>query len=312
MALSKLKRKSRNPIKESGGDRVFLFVVYAIIAFALAITLYPLIYVFSASITNPSFVSSGEMWFFPKDITFEGYRILWGNTAIWRGYYNTIIYTAIGTTINLLVTIPGAYVLSRDDFQLKNAVTRMMIITMFISGGLIPSYLLIINLGLGNTMWALLLPGAASVYNVVVTRTFFQSSIPESLTEAAVVDGATDFQIFGRIILPLSKPIIAVMALFYGVGHWNNFFSALIYLDDRDKYPLQMVLREILVQQDMSSNPSIGQMTQDQAQFLHSQQQLTAILKYGVMIVASIPVIAVYPFLQKYFVQGVMIGSVKG
>lgn len=312
MALSKLKRKSRNPIKESGGDRVFLFIVYAIIAFALAITLYPLIYVFSASITNPSFVSSGEMWFFPKDITFEGYRILWGNTAIWRGYYNTIIYTAIGTTINLLVTIPGAYVLSRDDFQLKNAVTRMMIITMFISGGLIPSYLLIINLGLGNTMWALLLPGAASVYNVVVTRTFFQSSIPESLTEAAVVDGATDFQIFGRIILPLSKPIIAVMALFYGVGHWNNFFSALIYLDDRDKYPLQMVLREILVQQDMSSNPSIGQMTQDQAQFLHSQQQLTAILKYGVMIVASIPVIAVYPFLQKYFVQGVMIGSVKG
>lgn len=312
MALSKLKSKSKSPIKQSGGDRVFLFIVYAIVLFALAITLYPLIYVFSASISNPSFVSSGEMWFFPKDITFEGYRILWGNTAIWRGYYNTIVYTAIGTTINLLVTIPGAYVLSRDDFQLKNAVTRMMIITMFVSGGLIPSYLLIINMGLGNTMWALLLPGAASVYNVVVTRTFFQSSIPDSLTEAAVVDGATDFQIFSRIILPLSKPIIAVMALFYGVGHWNNFFSALIYLDDRDKYPLQMVLREILVQQDMSTNPSIGQMTQDQAQFLHSQQQLTAILKYGVMIVASLPVIAVYPFLQKYFVQGVMIGSVKG
>lgn len=312
MALSKLKRKSKSPIKESGGDRLFMFIVYAIIAFALIVTLYPLIYVFSASVSNPSFVSSGEMWFFPKDLTFEGYRILWGNTSIWRGYYNTIVYTAIGTTINLLVTIPGAYVLSRDDFQLKNLVTKMMIVTMFISGGLIPSYLQIIKMGLGNTMWALLLPGAASVYNIVVTRTFFQSSIPESLTEAAVVDGATDFQIFSRIIMPLSKPIIAVMALFYGVGHWNNFFSALIYLDDRDKYPLQMVLREILVQQDMSSNPSIGQMTQEQAQFLHSQQQLTAILKYGVMIVASIPVIAVYPFLQKYFVQGVMIGSVKG
>ena len=312
MAFSKFKRKSKSPIKESRGDRIFLFVVYAIIAFALAITLYPLIYVFSASISSPSLVNSGEMWFLPKDITFEGYRILWGNTSIWNGYYNTIIYTAIGTTINLLVTIPGAYVLSRDDFQLKGFVTRMMIITMFVSGGLIPSYLLIIRMGLGNTMWALLLPGAASVYNVVVTRTFFQTSIPDSLTEAAVVDGATDFQIFSRIILPLSKPIIAVMALFYGVGHWNNFFSALIYLDDRDKYPLQMVLREILVQQDMSSNPSIGQMTQEQAQFLHSQQQLTAILKYGVMIVASLPVIAVYPFLQKYFVQGVMIGSVKG
>lgn len=306
------KKNKKKPIKESAADRVFLGIVYIMLIFALVVTIYPLLYILSASVSNPNAVNSGEMWLFPVDITWEGYRLIFANTAIWRGYYNTIIYTTVGTLLNLAVTLPAGYVLSRQDFQLRGFVTKMMVFTMFVSGGLIPSYILITDLGLTNSMWALILPGAASVYNIVVTRVFFQSTIPDELTEAAVIDGATNMDIFTKVVIPLSKPIIAVMALFYGVGHWNNFFSALLYMDDRSKYPLQMILREILVQQDMSSNPSIGSMTTDQAQFLHSQQQLSAILKYGVMIVATLPIIMVYPFLQKYFVQGVMIGSIKG
>lgn len=305
-------KKKNKLIKESVPDRIFLITIYLMLFFALGVTLYPLIYIISASISNPSAVNSGAMWLYPVEVTWEGYRIIFANADIWRGYYNTIVYTAIGTLVNLIFTLPGAYALSRDDFQLKGFVTKMMVITMFVSGGLIPTYILITDLGLTNSMWALILPGAASVYNIVVCRVFFQSTVPDELTEAAVMDGASDFMIFFRIILPLSKPIIAVMALFYGVGHWNNFFSALLYIDDRSKYPLQMILREILVQQDMSSNPGIGSMTTDQAQFLYSQQQLSAILRYGIMIVATLPVILVYPFLQKYFVKGVMIGSIKG
>lgn len=305
-------KKKKNSVKEPLADRIFLGFVYTMLILALIITIYPLVYIISASLSNPSSVNSGEMWLFPVDVTWEGYRLIFANTDIWRGYYNTIFYTTVGTLINLAFTLPEAYVLSREDFQLRGLVTKMMVITMFVSGGLIPSYILVTGLGLGNSMWALILPGAASVYNIVVCRVFFQSSIPDELTEAAVIDGASDFMIFFKIVMPLSKPIIAVMALFYGVGHWNNFFSALLYMDDRSKYPLQMILREILVQQDMSSNPNMGTMTQGQAEFLHSQQQLSAILKYGVMIVATLPIIMVYPFLQKYFVQGVMIGSIKG
>ncbi len=299
-------------IKESKTDRLFLGFVYLMLILALIVTIYPLIYIMSASISDPSAVNSGLMWLLPVDITWEGYRLIFANSAIWQGYYNTILYTTVGTLVNLAFTLPAGYVLSRDDFQFKGFVTKMMVFTMFISGGLIPTYILVTGLGLGNSMWALILPGAASVYNIVVTRVFFKSTIPDELTEAAVIDGASDFKIFFKIILPLSKPIIAVMALFYGVGHWNNFFSALLYMDDRSKYPLQMILREILVQQDMSSNPSVGSMTQGQAEFLHSQQQLSAILRYGVMIVATLPIVMVYPFLQKYFVKGVMLGSIKG
>ena len=186
-----------------------------------------------------------------------------------------------------------------------------MLVTMFLSGGLIPSYLLIRSLGMLNTVWALVIPGAVSVYNVVVTRTFFQSTIPREMEEAAIVDGCSDFRLFMQIVLPLSTPIIAVMALFYGVGHWNSFFNALIYLSDRSMYPLQMILREILILQDMSSN-TVSNVTSEMANMLYSKQQLAQVIKYGVMIVSSLPVIIVYPFLQKYFVKGMMVGSIKG
>lgn len=303
--------KKSHLIKDSKADKVFLGFVYAFLIVSLVIVLYPLIYIVSASISNPHMVNSGEMWLLPKDITFEGYRTLLGNESIWRGYRNTIYYTALGTSINLLVTLPCAYALSREDFYGRKAFTNFMLVTMFISGGLIPSYLLINSLGMLNTVWALVIPGSVSVYNVVVTRTFFQTTIPREMEEAAIVDGCSDFRLFLQIVLPLSTPIIAVMALFYGVGHWNSFFSALIYLSDKSMYPLQMVLREILVLQDMSSN-TVSNVSSDMANMLYSKQQLASVIKYGVMIVSSLPVIVVYPFLQKYFVKGMMVGSIKG
>lgn len=311
MADSLASSQSQNSlIKESVGDRIFLVCVYIFVTLALIVTLYPLIYILSASMSDPAAVRTGRMVLWPVDVTLQGYRVILQNASLWRGYYNTIIYTVVGTSINLLLTIPAGYVLSRDDFQLKGFVTKMMVITMFISGGMIPTYILVNNLGITNTMWALVLPGAASVYNIVITRVFMSTTIPDELTEAAVMDGANNFKIFTAVVLPLSKPIIAVMALFYGIGHWNNFFNALLYLDDRSLYPLQMVLREILVLQDLASNPDV--ISEEQALYAHSQQQLAAVMKYGVMVVATAPVIMVYPFLQKYFVKGVMLGSIKG
>lgn len=295
---------------ETKADKVFKIFVYFCLTIALVVVLYPLIYIVSASISNPTYVNSGKMWLLPKDITLEGYRLILGNNSIWRGYLMTIVYTGLGTLINLLVTIPAAYALSRKDFYGRGFFTALFVLTMFFSGGLIPTYLLVRDLGLIDTIWAMVLPNAAAVWNIVIARVYFQSTIPKGLEEAATIDGASNFKLFFKIILPLSAPIIAVMALFYGVGHWNGYFNALIYISDRDLFPLQLVLREILVLQDMSSNNT--PMTGDAAQLIHSNQQLAAIIKYGVMIVSSLPVIIVYPFLQKYFVKGVMIGSLKG
>ena len=299
-------------VKDTKADKVFMIFNYIYIILAVGIVLYPLIYIISASISDPQYVNSGEMWLFPKGFTLEGYKTILANNSIWRGYLNTIYYTVLGTAINLVVTLPAAYALSRPDFYGHKTFTTFLLITMFVSGGLIPTYLLIKNLGLLNTVWALVLPGAASVYNIVVTRTFFQSTIPREMEEAAIIDGCSDFKLFMKIVLPLSTPIIAVMALFYGVGHWNGFFSALIYLSDKAMYPLQMVLREILVLQNMSSNSIGGTMTGEMAELLYSKQQLAAVIKYGVMIVSTLPIIMIYPFLQKYFVKGMLVGSVKG
>lgn len=300
-----------SPMKLTGSDRAFTIFVYLFLIVALVIVAYPLLYIVSASVSDPHAVNTGEMLLFPKGITFEGYKTIFDNNALWRGYANTIFYTFLGTSINLFVTIPAGYALSRPNFYGKSLFTKFMMVTMFVSGGLIPSYILVTNLGLNNSVWALVLPNAASVYNIIVTRTFFQSSIPDEIEEAATMDGANYFRRFFSIILPLSKPIISVMALFYGIGHWNQYFSSLLYISDRKKYPLQMILREILVLQDLSSNPS-QQMTGELAEFLYSQQQLGQVIKYGVMIVSTLPLILIYPFLQKYFVKGVMIGSLKG
>ncbi|CDQ38395.1 MULTISPECIES: carbohydrate ABC transporter permease [Virgibacillus] len=297
-------------IQETKKDKLFKVLVFLFLTAALVIVLYPLIYIISASISNPSAVNSGEMWLLPKDITLEGYRLIFQNNDIWRGYFNTIFYTILGTLINLAVTIPAAYALSRKDFAGRNLLMGMFVLTMFFSGGLIPTYLVVKSLGLIDTIWAMVLPNAAAVWNIVIARVFFQTSIPKGLEEAAIIDGASNFKLFTKIILPLSAPIIAVMALFYGVGHWNGYFNALIYLSDKDMYPLQLVLREILVLQEMASQNT--NISGSMAEAMHSKQQLAAIVKYGVMIVSSLPVIIVYPFLQRYFVKGVLIGSLKG
>jgi len=306
------KGKKKHLIKDTLGDRIYLILVYAFIIGVLMITLYPLIWIISASVSDPQYVNSGRMWLYPMGLTFEGFRLILGNSFIWTGYRNTIIYTLLGTGINLFVTIPVAYALSRPEFFGKKLFMTFLIIPMFIGGGLVPTMLLMRSFGWDNTIWVMIIPGATSLFHIVITRTFFQQTIPREMEEAAIMDGCSDLAMFVKIILPLSLPIIAVMALFFGVGHWNNWFNALIFIRDRTLWPLQMVLREILVQQDLSSMPEIGSMDATQAELMLRRQQMAQVMRYGVMIVSTLPIIMVYPFLQKYFVKGVMIGSLKG
>lgn len=298
-------------IKESKTDKIYLVINYLFLVIALIVVLYPLLYIISASISDPKYVSSGEMWLFPKGLNLKGYKLVFDNPKIWSGYGNTIMYTVLGTMVNLVVTLPAAYSLSRPDFVGRKFFMGMFLVTMFFNGGLIPTYLLVKGLGLINSIGALILPTTVSVYNLIVARTFFESSIPKELNEAAYIDGCTNFKLFIRIIIPLSAPIIAVMALFYGVGHWNSYFPALIYLNDEAKYPLQMILRQILVLQEMSADAT-GAASGDAAIAMNNKAELAAMVKYAVIIVSTLPIIVVYPFLQRYFVQGVMIGSVKG
>jgi len=299
-------------IRESRSDKLFLIINYVYLLLALVVVFYPLVYIISASLSDPKLVGSGEMWLFPKGLTLDGYKLVFDNPKIWIGYRNTIFYTVIGTLLNLAVTLPAAYALSRSDFVGRQFFMGMFLVTMFFSGGLIPTYLLVKNLGLINSVGALILPVAASVWNIIVARTFFQSTIPKELQEAAHVDGCTNIRLFLKIVLPLSAPIIAVMALFYGVGHWNSYFPSLIYLNDEMKYPLQMVLRQILVLQEMSAETTGAAISGDIAKAMANKAEIAALVRYAVIIVSTLPVIAVYPFLQRYFVQGVMIGSVKG
>lgn len=298
-------------VKESKSDKIFLIINFIFTLVILFVVLYPLIYVLSASISAPRHVASGEMWLLPKGITFEGYKRIFQDKVLWRGYRNTIFYTLVGTTINLAVTLPAAYALSRKDLVGRNFFTVLMVFTMFFGGGLIPTYLVVQKLNMINTVWALLLTGATSTYNIIVCRTFFQS-IPKELEEAAAVEGCSNTRLFFSIILPLSKALIAVMALFFGVGHWNSYFNALIYLNDKKLYPLQLVLREILVVQAASTAMTQESLTDEAAKALANKAELSEIIKYAVMVVSSLPVIMIYPFLQRYFVEGVMLGSLKG
>ena len=297
-------------IKMSRGDKVFVTFNYLFVIIATLLVLYPLIYIISGSVSDPKLVNSGAMWLLPKGFTWAGYAKILANQDIWMGYKNTIIYTAATVLVNLIVTIPCAYKLSRPELFGRNFFIKFMMVTMFFSGGMIPSYLLVKNLGMLNTMWALILPGATSVYNIIVTRSFFETNIPRELEESAIMDGANDFTIFFKIVLPLSAPIIAVVALFVGVGRWNGFMDALIYLSDRSKYPLQMILRELLILQDLSSNSTASNTSVQMAAY--KQAQLAGIIKYGVMIVSTLPIVVVYPFLQRYFVKGMLVGSLKG
>ena len=283
-------------MKESKWDKIFLGSVYIYLSIALIVVLYPLIYILSASISSPQQVNSGAMWLFPKEITWAGYQLVFENPKIWNGYLNTIVYTGIGTLLNLAVTLPAAYALSRSDLVGRQLFLGFILFTMFFTGGLVPTYLVVRNLGLINTMGALILPVAASVWNIIVARTFFQTTIPKELQEAAYMDGCTNLKLFVRIILPLSAPIIAVMALFYGVSHWNSYFPALIYLNDESKYPLQMVLRQILVLQEMTAETTGAAISGDAARAMSSKAETASLIKYGVIVVSTLPIVALYPF----------------
>lgn len=288
-------------------DKSFERINNALVILIVIIVLYPLIFVVSASISDPAAVNSGKMWLWPVDITFEGFQKVLENSEIWRGYRNTIFYTILGTLIHLVILLPCAYALSRKELKGKKFILWFVLFTMLFNGGLIPTYLVIKNLGMIDTAWAIVIPNVVGAWAILVARTFFQQTIPDDLVEASKIDGATDFYIFRKIVLPLSMPIIAVMALFHAVSLWNQYFSALIYLSDRELYPLQLVLREILVVNQMGlEEDSAGAM-----ESLVEQVRVAGLVKYAVIIVSSLPLLIVYPFLQRFFVKGVLIGSVK-
>jgi putative aldouronate transport system permease protein len=298
MAISGIK-KTKNDIIFDGVNTLFLGVV-------LVAVIYPLYYIVIASLSNPDLVNSGQVWLFPRDITLTGYETLFQTDIIWLGYKNTIIYTVLGTLINMVLTIPAAYALSRKDFKGRNFIMIMITITMFFSGGIIPRFLIIKNLGILNTIWCMVLPGGVAAWNLIVSRTFFQSSIPDSLLDASRMDGCGNGRFFLQIVLPLSSAIIAVMILFYAVFHWNAFFDALMFLRDESKYPLQLILRDILISAEMDASMF------DNMDELVEMMKTADLLRYVVIIASSIPVLILYPFIQKYFVKGVMIGAIKG
>ena len=303
-------REKKKIIKRSKSDVIFDGVIFVILTFVLLIVAYPLYFIIISSFSSPDKVSSGQVVFYPLGFTLEGYKKVFENSQVITGFIYSLIYTTVGTFVNLLLTIPTAYALSRRKFQGRKAVTIFYMITMFISGGMIPTYLVVQKLGLLDSMWSLILPGSLSVYNMIVARTFFQQNISEELYEAAELDGCGHGRFFFSIALPLSKAIIAIMVLYYGVGHWNSYFNALLYMQTEDKYPLQLVLRSILVQNSAQLSQTVTSAAQQEA--MRKQQEAVELMKYSLIIISSIPVLILYPFIQRHFTKGVMIGSVKG
>lgn len=287
-------------------DRVFDTINYTLLTLVLIVVAYPLLFVVASSFSDPLAVMGGKVWLWPVRPNLKAYRMVFRDPDIMTGYRNTLAYTVTGTLLNLAMTTAAAYPLSRRNLRGKGLITALMAFTMFFSGGLIPTYLVVLKLGLIDRFGAMILPNAVAVMNIIIMRTFFQTSIPYELEEAAFVDGCTNLGSLWRIVLPLSKPIIAVMVLFYGVGHWNAFFNGLIYLNSQGKFPLQLIMRGILIQNQMS------QEMVDEIEDIASRQMMAEGIKYALIIVASLPVLALYPLLQKYFVQGVMIGAIKG
>lgn len=290
--------------KMSKKDAVFTFVNYALLCVFALIIIYPLYYILIASISDPNATNAGQVIWKPVRITFEGYQLIFEDSSVWSGYRNSILYTLCAVAVNMFVTIPAAFTLSRKEVPGRNFCMLVITLTMFFSGGMVPTYIVVKDLGLINSPLAVILPTAVITYYLIVTRTFFQTTIPEEIREAAFVDGAGWPLYFFKIALPLSKPILAVMLLFHTVHHWNSYFQAMIYLQDEKLYPLQLILRNILVDSEASMA--------DDASAIVERQRQTELIKYGMVIFASLPMLVAYPFVQKYFVQGMMIGAVKG
>ena len=294
-------------------DRILNAVLYVLLSLILLAVAYPLFFVLIASISDPVLVNTGKVWIIPRGVTLDGYAKIVQHQDLLRGYRNSLAYATLGTLLNLGLTLTAAYALSRRDLPGRNGIMLYLTFTMFFSGGLIPTFLLIRDLGLYNTFLIMILPAggsalhlAVSVFNIIIARTFFMNTIPQELLDAAVMDGCSDLRFFRSVVLPLSGAIIAVLMVFYAVGHWNGFFHGLIYLRERERFPLQLILRDILIRNTFTEELEI-----DDENAL-AAMMLAESIKYGMIIVASVPVLLLYPFVQKHYVRGVMIGAIKG
>ncbi len=287
-------------------DIVFDIINYSLLTLIFFIAFYPLYFVVIASFSDPNYVNAGQTLLFPKGINFDGYKKAFEFKQIWVGYRNSAIYTLLGTSLNLVVLIPASFALSRKELVGRKLFTTLMLITMYFSGGTVPAYLNIKNLGLMDSMWALILPGAFSVGNMIICRSYFTSNVSEELFESVKLDGGGYMRFFFSIVLPLSKAIVAVMILYHALGHWNVYLSALYYIRDKDKFPLQLVLRNITT--SLTNSTVDGGANMDDAQ----TEKLREMIRYSTILIAALPMIILYPFVQKYFVKGVMVGSVKG
>ena len=292
---------SKARIKDSREDRAFYLIVNVLMALVLIIVLYPLIYVVSSSFSDGHAVRNGKVLF-----SLDGYRTVFQFDTVISGYLNSFKYMIVGTLVNVALTMVCAYPLARRTLPFRNGIMFLFSFTMYFGGGLIPSYLMVRSLGMLNTMWALIVPGAISVYNMIITRTFIQNNIPVEMLEASQIDGCNDLQFMVRMVLPLSKAILAVITLYYAVGHWNGWFDAFIYLNDRDLYPLQLILRDILIVSNIDPT------TIDDPDLIERLEYTRDLVKYALIVVSSVPMMLLYPFVQKYFIRGVMIGSLKG
>jgi multiple sugar transport system permease protein/putative aldouronate transport system permease protein len=304
--MAKTVKKLNSYIKDSAGDKIFLVIVYILLTFVFLIVLLPLLYIVSASFSDPQAVIVGDVWFLPVRPTLRGYEAVFKNPKLMSGFFNSFYYMIAGTVVNLAMTLLCAYPLARKEFSARNVVSAILVFTMYFSGGMVPIYMVVKKLGILDTRAAMIIPVALSVWNVILCKTYISTTIPDALYESATLDGCSPFRFLVSIVLPLSSPILAVLALYYGISHWNTYFNALIYLNRTELQPLQIVLREILVLSKIDPT-----MISD-ARELAARQGLTDLLKYSVIVVASVPVMILYPFAQKYFVKGVMIGAIKG
>lgn len=299
---------NRLGFQDTRGDKIFNFFNYIFLVLIFVITFYPLWFVLVASVSSPVDVIKGRVWIWPKGFNLQGYQLVFSNNKIMLGYANSLWYTVLGTVINLVMTTLMAYPLSRRDFAGRGKLMVFVVITMFFSGGMIPTFLLVHSLGMIDTVWALVIPGAISTTNMTILRTYMQNSVPWELQESASIDGCSNAGTLVRIVLPLCVPVLAVLVIFYAVGHWNSYTPALLYLRNTDKYPLQMVLRQILVLNDTTSMIEAEMGSVNMAERI----MLAETLKYAAMVVSSVPMLIIYPFVQRHFVQGVMIGAIKG
>lgn len=299
--------RRRRPLSNRLSDASFNRASVVILSACVLAVLYPLYFILIASVSDPNAIYDGRVWAWPSGFTLDGYARIVSDAAIWRGFGNSVLYTTVATGISVSLIVAGGYALSRRDLPGRRVITFLLVITLFFDGGMIPRYLVVQDLGMLNTMWAVVLPGAVGVWNLIIARAFFEVTLPVELREAAQLDGASDFRFFFTVALPLSKSLIVLMAMIHMVGNWNAFFDALIYLNDADKYPLQLVLRNILVQSDISST---GTMSGDLASYAETQR-VGELIKYGMIVFSTFPILAVVPFLQKHFTKGALLGAVK-